>query len=414
LPRRDEIPQRAYRSRSPEEWREHDERSWREYEERYAYRRKSLRFLLLNIFVVAIVFFGFLVGRNRPVESGVYRFIDGYSISLLADDSYEYPSPLKAIVKIVNTRNEKRELSISSFKFQVTDSQNNVLYSFDHPSVVSKTLQAFESVVVFDLFREVELSKLSDGKYYIRASFSVNGRPLILVKIVEYKHIQAVIPYVKHPFYVVGEPVEIMAFLKNRSSEEMDFSNSVLTIQVLDVRGKPVETYTSVLKDARVPPTYDEMLTTGVVYKPSKTGFYVVNMKVQGDDRIQENKTAFYVVKSMETDYKKLSLFVEMPKFAGVGVPVDIIVYVVNGKNEKRFLEISNVRLMISQGGVPLIQREKIPGRLLLKEYEKRSVFDSREWRPITFYQIGKYHFQVEVRFPDGTKLSYEDDITVQ
>lgn len=396
----------SYRTKSPEEWRKHDEEKWKEYEQLRGYRRRSIRLTIFNLIIAAMIVVGFMLARNKPMESGVYRFVDGFSISLLGSEVFEYPDPVDFTVKLVNTRNKSAEISISSFHVQIQDESGNVVYTFDYPSNVLKELPAYGSVIVFDLSHEVDLSALSSGDYAIRVTFNLNGKPIILSKSVEYKYLTEVLPAFQHPFYLVGEPVLIDLLLRNRSPKTFDVSGSLATIDVMDEDGDIVRSLRFQLGNASALPTTEEIYETGKSLVLDKPGLYTFKVQIQGEDYFFERRRSIFIVKKSEEDFSGLSVFAEVPRVASTGETIPMKFYLTNEKEKRRFLECQGFHFTVNQGGVPIFEYKRNTFRLVLLEYEKRMIFDSEDWREMKFFQPGNYSVEFTVNFSNTEKVS--------
>jgi len=396
----------GYRTRSPEEWRKHDEEKWKEYEQLRGYRKRSIRLTIFNLIIAAMIIVGFILARNKPVESGVYRFVEGFSVSLLGSEVFEYPDPVDFTIKLVNTRNKPVEIFISSFHVQIQDESGNVVYTFDYPSNVSKKLPAYGSVIVFDLSHEVDLSALSSGDYTIRVAFSLNGKPITLSKNVEYRYLTEVLPAFQHPFYLVGEPVLIDLLLRNRSPKTFDVSGGLVTIDVIDEHGDIVRSLRFQLGDASALPTTEEIYETGKSLVLDKPGLYTFKVQIQGKDYFFERRRSVFVVERPEEDFSGLSVFAEVPRVAPTGEAIPMKFYLTNEKERRRFLECQGFHFTVSQGGVPIFEYKRDTFRLVLLEYEKRVIFDSEDWKKMKFFQPGNYSVEFTVNFPNGEKVS--------
>lgn len=395
-----------YRSRSPEEWKRHDQEKWQEYERLKGYRRRSIRLTIFNLVIAAMIIVGFTIARNRPVESNVYRFIDGFSISFLSDNTFEYPDPIDFTVKVVNTRNAPAKLSISSFHVQITDESGNVVYTFDYSSNVSKELPEYGSVVIFSLGHEVNLSSLASGGYAITVTFSFNGKPVTLYKEVSYRHVTEVLPAFQYPFYLVGETVLIDLLLRNRSPKTFDVSGGLVTIDVLNEKGETVRSLRFQLGEARVLPTTEELYETGISLVLDKPGLYTFRLQVQGEDYFIENRKTLFVTEEVEDDFSGLSVFAEVPRVAPVGETVPMKFYLTNEKERKRYLELKGVHFEVTQSGVPIFEYKRGMFRLVLLEYEKLPVFDSENWREMKFFQPGNYTVEFGIALTETESLS--------
>ena len=297
-----------------------------------------------------MIIVGFMLARNKPVESGVYRFVDGFSISLLGSEVFEYPDPVDFTVKLVNTRNKSAEISISSFRVQIQDESGNVVYTFDYPSNVLKELPAYGSVIVFDLSHEVDLSALSSGDYAIRVTFNLNGKPIILSKNVEYKYLTEVLPAFQHPFYLVGESVLIDLLLRNRSPKTFDVSGSLVTIDVIDEDGDVVRSLRFQLGNASALPTTEEIYETGKSLVLDKPGLYTFKVQIQGENYFFERRRSVFIVEKSEEDFSGLSVFAEVPRVASMGEAIPMKFYLTNEKERRRFLECQGFHFTVNQG----------------------------------------------------------------
>lgn len=165
-----------YLSKDPEEWKKKEQQFLqREKEKTREYRRKGIYFLILNIVIVLIFFFGLRMYYSQfPSQKA-----DVNQLIIQVETPYISGTPLDVKIRLYNNQNKSREVVISNFTLQILNNEGSV-YNFSQKDSVKTTLDALASRLLFDLRRETELNSLRSGEYKVIAKAKVKDRKSVV------------------------------------------------------------------------------------------------------------------------------------------------------------------------------------------------------------------------------------------
>lgn len=215
-----------YFSRDPDDWKKQEQEFLkREKENTKKYRRQGFYFLIFNLVVVLIFFFGLrLYYAQLPSEES-----DINQLLLQVESPYNSGLPLDLQVRLYNNYNKEREVILDGFTLSINKGDKTV-YSFVQKDTVSASLEPFTSRLLFDLKREVELTSLEAGEYIVHVKVNVNGQQITAQKtFLSVEKYQVDVDGLMD-FYFPGEIMKLSVYLINNTAHLRDLEVKSLKV----------------------------------------------------------------------------------------------------------------------------------------------------------------------------------------
>lgn len=209
-----------YFSKSPEEWEEYDEKKRKQKEKKYGTRKKITKWtsyiiILLSIATLIFIFFG---PRFSRFDLPYNVVVKGINLNLQAEEEYNYPDNVDVKITMQNTNNTSTNITLEDFSFLILNTDTSeIVYSFAFTESIKTTIQAYQTILVFDLLREKELKGLKNGNYEIRSSFILNNENINLRKSFKYNQDLVLNIYPKEMFFLSNEFPVFDILVSNRT-----------------------------------------------------------------------------------------------------------------------------------------------------------------------------------------------------
>ena len=386
-----------YFSRSPEDWKRSDEeKERRERERRNRIRRRVNLIVVVNLAIVIFLFFftkAFFTSRPEGVAGQ-------FQIVISSKESYLPNEPLDISVKVYNRERRKGKLVLEDFLYSVKKG-NNVVYEFHFPQRVERELDAFESVLVFDLAREVKLVDLSGGDYLATVSVRVNGQRVTIGKIVTVIEEWKLEVGNLKDFYFPYEGIDFSVYLENISSRQRSITVKSAVLKVLKGNEKMLEKKTMVEKTFRV-----ESMETVELYReslsaPEKPGNYVIDLELETEEGTMERFLPLVVTGEYQKKLSGTTLVVEGPKFMNVGERYDFSVKLLNEEKRRKYFVLKNVLIVITRKEPVFSYSRSDEFRITLDGFSSREIFKTTAYDLIKFDEPGTYKMVVVVESED-------------
>ncbi|ACM23914.1 MULTISPECIES: hypothetical protein [Thermotoga] len=387
-----------YFSRSPEDWKKSDEEKERkERERRNRIRRRANFIVVLNLAIVVFLFFftkAFF--PNRP--EGV---VGQFQIVIDSKESYLPDEPLGIRVKIYNRERRKGKLVLEDFLFSVKKKEN-VVYEFHYPQRVEKELDAFESVLVFDLEREVELIDLDGGDYLVTVSMRVNGQRVTIGKIVTVIEEWRVEVDNLKDFYFPYEEIDFSTYLENISSRQRDITVKSVTLKILEEDERTiVEKKTTLGSAFRAAPMGTVEVHRESLSAPERPGDYLIVLELETEEGTLKRVLPLIVTEEYQKNLRGTTLVVEGAKFVSVGERYDFSVKLLNEEKKRKYFVLKSVLIVITRKEPVFSYSRSDEFRIVLDEFSSREIFKTTTYDLIKFDEPGTYRMVVVVESED-------------
>ncbi|HCF37772.1 MAG TPA: hypothetical protein DER56_01635, partial [Thermosipho africanus] len=179
-------------------------------EEIQSYRRRSVYILFFNVFLVVVLFFLF-----NSVKGKDTTIVEGYQIAIKMPSEIYSDEEVQSKVFLINTRNYKRDFVIDRFKFQILK-ENVPVYNFYYDSPISSTIDRLESILVFDLSREVSLKNLKSGIYTVSVEMYLDGK--LIKNSFNFSVKEEILKEIAvDPYYSIGENIIPQLVIENKT-----------------------------------------------------------------------------------------------------------------------------------------------------------------------------------------------------
>ncbi|WP_296907839.1 hypothetical protein [Thermotoga sp.] len=276
-----------------------------------------------------------------------------------------------------------------------------MVYEFHFPQRVERELDAFESVLVFDLAREVKLVDLSGGDYLATVSVRVNGQRVTIGKIVTVIEEWKLEVGNLKDFYFPYEGIDFSVYLENISSRQRNITARSAVLKVLKGNEKMLEKKTMVEKTFRV-----ESMETVELYReslsaPEKPGNYVIDLELETEEGTMERFLPLVVTGEYQKKLSGTTLVVEGPKFMNVGERYDFSVKLLNEEKRRKYFVLKNVLIVITRKEPVFSYSRSDEFRITLDGFSSREIFKTTAYDLIKFDEPGTYKMVVVVESED-------------
>lgn len=323
----------------PKKFREEKER---EISEKYGQMRKrSFRFLFLNIMMVLAVFALLFFLKTSSPET--YSSIVENLQIVIELKKLEYISPDKvgAKVYIVNTKRTDKDFTISEFYLKIY-SDSTTVYEYSFPNTVEGSVSSLGKRLVYDVEREVSLVNLVPNDYTIYVKCKINGRQVETSRTFTYKEEISYI-LVSDPFYILGEEINPGVAIINSTAKKQTFD---------------IEKIEWTLNEEHITENFNQQIVllsgeshtikSGHKFKASKVGQQESSASVYlKGGIIKEVKGIIPVTEKTEGSVSNVDFVIEAQDAVVVDKDANINLYIVNKIRENRFLKVDKIQISI-------------------------------------------------------------------
>ncbi|MGB4262399.1 MAG: hypothetical protein WBJ29_02475 [Fervidobacterium sp.] len=308
-------------------------------------RKRSFRFLFLNVLIVLAVFslLFFLKTSSPETYSNIVE-----NLQLVVElKKIEYISPEKigAKVYLVNTKKTEKNFTLSDFYLKIY-SESYTVYEFSFPTIVESSVESLGRKLVYNLENEVSLLNLKPDTYTLYVRCKINGREVETTRTFTYKE-EISYMIISEPFYLVDEEITPGVAIINKTATRKTFD-----VQKIEwIFGKE-----------HISENINEQVTllSGESYVfRSAHKFKIENIGQQEvsallyltDGGIKEVRGIIPVSKEFENSLSNLDFSLETEDVVVVNKEPKINLYIVNKSNENRFLKIDKIQISIPEAG---------------------------------------------------------------
>ncbi len=395
-----------YFSKDPEELKKKEQQFLqREKEKTRRYRRQGIYFLVLNIVIVLIFFFGLRMyyGQFPSQKSEINQLI------IQVETPYSSGIPLDVKVRLYNNQNKSREVLVSDFNLQIVGREGPV-YSFSQRDSVKTTLDAFASRLLFDLKRETEINSLQSGEYTIMVKVKVDDQEVFAQKSFTSVEKYQILVDGLLDFYLVGETMKGSVYIVNNTASVRDLQVQyvILTLremeQILWQRQFSIQSDWSgvgVGKDIRVLEQFE--------FSFEREGRYVLTVQCLVNNSLTSVSLPVSCVRDYEKDLKKIKVYSDVPKQINVREKVAFSVYLQNTTNKDLFLMLDEINVTLPPS---TLNYQKRSVRVWLDPYSQYEIFKFLPWNTSAMTRPGIYKLTTKVLCGSDSKY-FESSIQV-
>lgn len=395
-----------YFSRDPEEWKKKEQQFLqREKERTKGYRKQGIYFLILNIVIVLIFFFGLKMyyGQFPSQKSEMNQLI------IQVETPYVSGTPLDVKVRLYNNQNKSREVIISDFNLQILSSEGAV-YNFSQKDSVKTTLDAFTSRLLFDLKREAELDSLRSGEYTIMVKVKVDNQEIFAQKSFASVEKYQILVDGLLDFYLVGENMKSSVYIVNNTATVRDLqvqyaklilkeNDQIIWQKEFSIQSKWPEV--GIGKDIRV--------LEQVEFPFEKEGRYVLTAQCLVNNSLTSVSLPVVCIRDYEKDLKKIKIYSDAPKQINVREQVTFSVYLQNTTNKDLFLMLDEINVTLPPS---TLNYQKRSVRVWLDPYSQYEIFRFLPWNTPAMTRSGVYKLTTKILCGSDSKY-FESSIQV-
>ncbi len=391
-----------YFSRSPEEWQKYDEERKKEKEKREEPKKRIVRWTFYIVIFLSILSLIFIImGRRSSRFDLPYNVvIKGIHINLESKEEYYYPDKLDIRVTMQNTNSNDSHIKIDNFSFLIVNKESSeVVYSYVFPQPVETDISPYETILVFDLLREKEISNLDKGTYEARVTFILNNENVNLVKTFKYNKGLIIDVSAKEMFYLTTEFPSLSILAVNRTNEI--FTKELFGTLTIQQKEKVIHSQKFSFGTLNLNPLSSIPLDFEINKNLDPGNYYVI---FDFDSLDQTYVTTLNIVNQIDKNYNDISLLVYVVSVASRGDQLDFEGLLRNSNEEPKAFEISQIQFKLFYEGELIYNYESNDlSRVYIAGLGAAKVFDLANFKTITLDRAGKYEIQFSVKIGDKT-----------
>ncbi|MCS7175112.1 hypothetical protein [Pseudothermotoga sp.] len=396
-----------YLSKDPDEWRKKEsEILKREQERTQKHRKRGFYFLILNLVVVFLFFFGI---RNYYAQLSIEKSPTN-QILIVCEDVHASGTPLDVQIRLYNNSDKKREVTVSEFTFQIFNNENQQFYNFKQSQPVKATFEPFTSRLLFDLKREREITQLPSGEYTIHVELNINGeRTSAQKKFRSVERYQLIVENL-NDFYFVGEQAQLKVSLINQTARTQDLRVDSFTVSLKHddrtiwqnaVKTKPI------WQGVKVGEIIDLVEKISVPF--NEEGIYTLQIDCVVNGSTSSLVMPVACIKNAEKSLKKMKIYTDAPKIHSLRSPLQFSVYILNDSKDQIFIEVEEIMVSLIPSSLNF---KKGPVRMWLTPYSKYEIFKFYPYSISAITQPGSYKLLVKVTTKND-RLDFESILQV-
>ncbi len=305
-------------------------------------RKRSFKFLFLNILIVLSVFLLLLVSKNFSTKVGS-SIVDGFQLMIeLSNLEYYAPEKVLAKVYLVNTQNSEKSFTMSDFNVTVYSSDTTV-YKFTYQQPIESSLKGQTRRLVYDLSREVNLSNLKDNRYTIEVQAKINSKPLSVKREFNYKEVLIFLP-IFEDFYLVGEKANLKLGIYNKTSQGKRLSIDLVSFIIEDQEFvfRPDREFVLGIGD------YFE-IDSNKKYDINQSGKIPVKVRIEYEGKIEEVGSVINITNTFGKKIGNASFALESEEYVRIGTQTRVKLYIQNKDNKEKYLLVKRFSVSIPE-----------------------------------------------------------------
>lgn len=397
-----------YFSRDPDDWKKQEQEFLkREKENTKKYRRQGFYFLIFNLVVVLIFFFGLrLYYAQLPSEES-----DINQLLLQVESPYNSGSPLDLQVRLYNNYNKEREVILDGFTLSINKGDKTV-YSFVQKDTVSASLEPFTSRLLFDLKREVELTSLEAGEYIVHVKVNVNGQQITAQKtFLSVEKYQVDVDGLMD-FYFPGEIMKLSVYLINNTAHLRDLE--VKSLKVTLKKNNEIiwqEDSFDQKMWSEVGVGKSVLVEDDLKFQFQQEGRYILSIQAEVNGSLTSLSLPVACVREYDygSNIEKVDFYTDAPKQNPLGAKMSFSVYLQNPTAKDIFLLLDKLEVLLPPSALDF---QKTSVRIWLDPYARYEIFKFLPKNSSAITQPGIYKLIVRIH-SSGKTREFESHIQI-
>ena len=416
-----------YHSKSPDKLLEELKRKNQNRNSDYNKKRRTA-FILIAVsgLLIAGAAFIFVIYQNQSiVEPDYIRNLNPFVFKIVAASEYEYGHENDLKVRVSNIENKETSFSFEDFSFLISSETGERIFTFNFPIETKINMLEYDSRDVYDFRRENPDFLIKPGTYTIYSSFLVNDQMVELTKeFVVFENIQTEIN-LYNDYMLPAQEGPVYLTIENNSPDDRSFALGSFNVYLENlnntVENRESEAFFS--KNEKAPGEYPILqsekldIVLGTMKFPSSSGEYQLKSTYFLNDDLNEYQENVMInnISKMD-DVRHLRILPYTMKVIGIDQKYNAEILIVNDEDRTIFERVKGFIFEIIREDVTLYRYTKYDEReinIYIPAYSKKTIFDSSQWRDISFQEPGKCDLRVRIILENGI-LEYSEEIIIE
>ena len=415
-----------YHSKSPEKLLEELKKKNQDKNSRYYKKRRTALILIaVSGMLIAGVALFFVIYNNQSINQPDYiRTVNPFVLKIVAESEHEYGHENDIKVRVSNIENRKDSFSFRDFRFYIQSETGEKIFSFNFPVETSITMEEYDSRDVYDFKRENPDFSVKPGTYTIYSDFVVNEINVELEKeCVVFANIQTEIN-LYNDYVIPAQEIPVYLTIVNNSPEDTDYllGSYRVFLEPADSSIQEQQTYNGIVENENAMGEYRVLkgekldILLGQMKFPSTQGDYILKSTYFLNDDLNEYQKEIMINNISRTDgVRDLRILPYSMKVIGIDQKYTAEILIVNDDDQDVFERVKGFIFEIIRDNATLYRYTKYDENdinIFIPAYSKKVIFDSTQWRDITFQEPGTCDLKVRIILENGV-LEYSEEILV-
>ena len=416
-----------YHSKSPDKLLEELKRKNQNRNSDYNKKRKTA-FILIAVsgLLIAGAAFIFVIYQNQSVvEPDYIRNLNPFVFKIVSASEYEYGHENEMKIRVSNIENREASFSFEDFRFSIASETGERIFTFNFPIKTQISMAEYDSRDVYDFRRENPDFLIKPGTYTINSNFLVNDQLVELTKeFVVFENIQTEIN-LYNDYMLPAQEAPVYLTIENNSPDDRSFVLGSFNVYLEnpDNSSGNRETEAILSKNEDASGEYQILqsekldIILGNMRFPSVSGEYQLKSTYFLNDDLNEYQDILMINNiSIMDAVRHLRILPYTMKVVGVDQKYNAEILIVNDSDQNIYECVKGFIFEIIREDVTLYRYTKYEEReinIFIPAYSKKTIFDSSQWRDISFQEPGKCDLKVRIILENGV-LEYSEEIIIE
>lgn len=416
-----------YHSKSPDKLLEELKRKNQNRNSDYNKKRKTA-FILIAVsgLLIAGAAFIFVIYQNQSVvEPDYIRNLNPFVFKIVSASEYEYGHENEMKIRVSNIENREASFSFEDFRFSIASETGERIFTFNFPIKTQISMAEYDSRDVYDFRRENPDFLIKPGTYTINSNFLVNDQLVELTKeFVVFENIQTEIN-LYNDYMLPAQEAPVYLTIENNSPDDRSFVLGSFNVYLEnpDNSSGNRETEAILSKNEDASGEYQILqsekldIILGNMRFPSVSGEYQLKSTYFLNDDLNEYQDILMINNiSIMDGVRHLRILPYTMKVVGVDQKYNAEILIVNDSDQNIYERVKGFIFEIIREDVTLYRYTKYEEReinIFIPAYSKKTIFDSSQWRDISFQEPGKCDLKVRIILENGV-LEYSEEIIIE
>jgi len=416
-----------YHSKSPDKLLEELKRKNQNRNSDYNKKRKTA-FILIAVsgLLIAGAAFIFVIYQNQSVvEPDYIRNLNPFVFKIVSASEYEYGHENEMKIRVSNIENREASFSFEDFRFSIASETGERIFTFNFAIKTQISMAEYDSRDVYDFRRENPDFLIKPGTYTINSNFLVNDQLVELTKeFVVFENIQTEIN-LYNDYMLPAQEAPVYLTIENNSPDDRSFVLGSFNVYLEnpDNSSGNRETEAILSKNEDASGEYQILqsekldIILGNMRFPSVSGEYQLKSTYFLNDDLNEYQDILMINNiSIMDGVRHLRILPYTMKVVGVDQKYNAEILIVNDSDQNIYERVKGFIFEIIREDVTLYRYTKYEEReinIFIPAYSKKTIFDSSQWRDISFQEPGKCDLKVRIILENGV-LEYSEEIIIE